>query len=119
MQRACFVVLLALLVLPQGTPVRADTPAADKERTERLARVGRLWGTVRYFHPHLAYKDIDWDAALVKALPKVTAARTDEEYAAAVQGMLDALGDPATRVIRRPASPAAGARARDPGPKGD
>ncbi|HSS47536.1 MAG TPA: S41 family peptidase, partial [Thermoanaerobaculia bacterium] len=60
--------------------------------------VVKLWGQVRYLHPWLAYKDVDWDAALVNAIPKVRAAATAEQYAAAVQGMLDALADPATRV---------------------
>jgi C-terminal processing protease CtpA/Prc len=68
------------------------------EHVDRLARVGKLWGTVRYLHPWVAYKDVDWDAALVAAIPKVREAKTPEEYRAAVQGMLDALGDPVTRV---------------------
>jgi len=68
------------------------------ENIDRLAHLGKLWGTVRYLHPWVAYKDIDWDAALVAALPRVRAAKTSEEYKAAVQGMLGALGDPATRV---------------------
>jgi hypothetical protein len=59
-----------------------------------------VWGTVRYLHPYLAYKDIDWDAALLETLPKVEAAKDDEAYRAAVQAMLDQLGDPGTRVAR-------------------
>ncbi len=82
------------------------------EPVDRLAHVGKLWGTVRYLHPWVAYKDVDWDAALVAALPRVRAAKTSEEYKAAVQGMLDALGDPLTRVsdpsppAKEPAQPA-------------
>ncbi|MFL6293668.1 MAG: S41 family peptidase [Thermoanaerobaculia bacterium] len=71
-------------------------------KVDRLAHVGRLWGTVRYLHPWLAYKDIDWDAALVAAIPKVRAAKTTEEYRAAVEGMLGALGDPLTHVVDPP-----------------
>jgi C-terminal processing protease CtpA/Prc len=70
-----------------------------------MTQLGRLWGTVRYLHPYLMDRDVDWDAALVAALPKVEAAKSREEYAAAVQGMLDALGDPMTRVL--PPEPAA------------
>jgi C-terminal processing protease CtpA/Prc len=66
----------------------------------------KVWGTVRYLHPYLAYKDIDWDAALVEALPKAEAAKDDDEFRAAVQAMLDRLGDPATRVARTVAQPA-------------
>lgn len=75
------------------------------ESIDRLARVGRLWGTVRYLHPWVAYKDVDWDAALVAALPKVRAAKSAEEYRAAVQGLLGALGDPVTRVADPPPPP--------------
>ena len=76
----------------------------DPARVERLVNLCKLWGAIKYFHPYLAYKDIDWDAALVKAIPKVQAAKTTGEYAAAVQSLLDALGDPATRVIRKETS---------------
>ncbi len=69
-------------------------------REERLAHLGRLWGQVRYRHPALAYRDIDWDAALVDAIPRVEAAETPAAYAEAVQGMLDVLKDSATRVLR-------------------
>jgi C-terminal processing protease CtpA/Prc len=73
---------------------------SEDSRIERLVSLCKLWGAVKYFHPYLAYRDdIDWDAALVSALPKVNAANSAGEYAAAVQSMLLALGDPATRVI--------------------
>lgn len=88
----------------------AQSPTTDSVRFDRLAALGRLWYAARLFHPYLAYRDIDWDGALVAAIPWVIAARTSAEYAAAVQGMLDALGDPATRVERKqvPGSPSTG-----------
>jgi C-terminal processing protease CtpA/Prc len=72
--------------------------ASPASGVERLSHLARLWGTVHYLHPWLAYKEIDWDAALVQAIPGVRAAQTPEQYAAAVQTMLGALGDPLTRV---------------------
>ena len=77
----------------------AARPVSDKLRIERLARLGKVWGTVRYVHPFLAYQDLDWDAPLFKAIPKVEAAKTKEDYAAAVGEMLAALGDPATAIV--------------------
>jgi len=83
-------------------PGLAVEPApADDPRIDRIARLCEVWGTVRYFHPYLAYKDIDWDAALIKSLPKVRAAKDTDEFAQSVQEMLNALGDPATQVIRK------------------
>lgn len=93
-------VLIALLLALTLSPlVAAETPAAPASHIERIAQTGRLWGFVRYLHPSLAYRDIDWDAALVGALPRIREAESPEEYAAAVQSMLDVLGDPVTRVL--------------------
>jgi C-terminal processing protease CtpA/Prc len=83
-----------------GAPVAAvAAPATYPERIERLVRVVRLWGTVRFHHPYLAYKDIDWDEALVAAAPRVLAAKSRQEYAAAVGTLLDAMGDPVTHLV--------------------
>jgi C-terminal processing protease CtpA/Prc len=79
-------------------PVRAQVGPLTLEpaQTERLAGLARLWGAVKFFHPVLAYRDIDWDGALIKAIPAVKSARTPTEYRTAINGMLAALGDPVT-----------------------
>lgn len=71
---------------------------AVPDRTERVIGAARVWAKAKFFHPYLAYKDIDWDAAFVKALPKIEAAATIEQYKAAVGEMLAVLGDPVTRI---------------------
>lgn len=88
-------------LLPQLTFTQ-NLPSEDS----RLLATGKLWTTVKYFHPYLAYRDIDWDKALVDALPKIRSATTQAEYAAAIQSMLEALKDPATHT--GPAAPSAG-----------
>jgi C-terminal processing protease CtpA/Prc len=98
-------VLLALFVpgaiqaQTSHTGLPGSTGGVEAKQIERLAALGKLWGTVKYFHPTLAYTDVNWDSALVAAIPKVRAARSGAEYAAAVQEMLGALNDPATRVV--------------------
>jgi hypothetical protein len=83
----------------------AAAPAGeDTARLERVAALGKLWAAVKYFHPALAYRDLDWDRALLDALPGAAAASSPGAYAAAVGSMLSVLGDPATRVL--PATPA-------------
>jgi hypothetical protein len=48
--------------------------------------VCKLWGAAKYFHPYLAYRDdIDWDAALVSAIPKVNAANSALAKVAAIK----------------------------------
>ncbi|MBC8043405.1 MAG: hypothetical protein IAF08_08155 [Rhizobacter sp.] len=72
--------------------------SVDSLRVNRLMKLSQLWGNIKYFHPYLAYREINWDSAFAAAVPKVEAASTPAEYAAAVQSMLTVLGDPATSV---------------------
>ena len=63
-------ILLVLSLLSRST--HAQTPATssgDDTRIARLAGLAKVWGTVKYFHPYLAYRDIDWDKALVDTIP--------------------------------------------------
>ena len=63
-------VLCFALVAPAATPLPAQT---DSLSVTRLSGLGRLWGEVKYFHPALATRsDLDWDAALVAAIPQVS-----------------------------------------------
>ncbi|MBL8148890.1 MAG: hypothetical protein JNN15_03060 [Blastocatellia bacterium] len=79
----------------------AEHEEGRSDRTERLAALGRVWGLVKLFHPYLGYKNIDWDGAAIKAIAKVNAAKTSEEYELAVSEMLAVLNDPVTRVIHK------------------
>lgn len=98
----------AALIAPAGATAQAGqdesvggrtSSLADTVTSARIDGVSRLWGRVKYFHPWLAYRhDVDWDAALVSAIPRVVGAATDADYAAALGGLLGALGDPATRI---------------------
>jgi C-terminal processing protease CtpA/Prc len=70
-----------------------DRWKAEDDRVARLAGMGRLWGAVKFFHPYLAYKDIDWDKALIETIPRVNAAKSSEEYNAAINHLLSFLND--------------------------
>ena len=51
---------------------------------------------MKYFAPALAYRAVDWDQALVDALPKIRAAQTPTQYESAVRSMMHVLdGAPA------------------------
>jgi C-terminal processing protease CtpA/Prc len=90
-RRAVAILLLAgSLVGAQALPTETD----------RLVATGKLWIIVKYFHPALAYRaDLDWDQALVEALPKIRAAQTVGEYEGAVRGMLRVLPQNATPTV--------------------
>ncbi len=90
---------LGTLCLAPGLGAEA-APTPQTTETARLAGLCKVWGVAKYFHPYLAYQPVDWDKALVTAIPKVRAAKTDAEYADAVDSMLAALHDPNTHVVR-------------------
>lgn len=108
--------LLVFSILCQSTPAHtlstahtpAPSPSTEDARIARLVGLAKVWGTVKYFHPYLAYRDIDWDKALIDAIPKVNAARTPQDYQAALNQMLAILNDKSTRadieVENKPAS---------------
>ncbi|HEX7359880.1 MAG TPA: S41 family peptidase [Bryobacteraceae bacterium] len=72
---------------------------------DRLVAAGRLWVTVRYFHPHIADGAAGWDTALVRNLPAIRAAKSPAQYVRALQSMLDVLHDPATYAFVHSAQP--------------
>lgn len=94
---------LVLLLLPavcldaRARQTAAPATSPDAARVERLVGLAKLWAAAKYFHPYLAYREVDWDKALVEAIPKVQAAKTPQEYGAALDRMLSVLGDAATR----------------------
>jgi C-terminal processing protease CtpA/Prc len=93
-------VAVALVFLGAG-PNKANAQS-DSATTARLASLGRLWGVVKYFHPMLASRGVDWDSALVATIPRVKNARSRAEYLESVDQMLGVLSDPLTRVNRPP-----------------
>jgi len=71
---------------------------------DNFVKLAEVWKTVKFEHPAMLRGDVDWDAALVRAVPKVQAAKNDAELAKAIGEMLAELDDPATRVVAREAA---------------
>ena len=102
-----FSAVIICFLFPPASP-GSHKPQSEIGNVEinRLVGLCRLWGYVKYFHPSLAYRpEIDWDAALVAAIPKVRNAKTSEEYAAALQGLLKTLDDSLTHIVSNSQSP--------------
>jgi C-terminal processing protease CtpA/Prc len=99
-KRALCALLVACVTFGTMSPLRA-APSAD----ERLLSLAQLWGDIRYFDPWLAYRNVDWDAAALAAIPEVANASSNEAFASAVQHMLAVLRDPFTGLAPSPASP--------------
>jgi C-terminal processing protease CtpA/Prc len=106
-EHICRVLLAIYLTWPaagRAAPPGNVTPAFH---TLSLAALGKIWGMVRYRHPFLldSERALDWDRALVEAIPIAARARNDDEAVAAMAVMLRHLGDPLTRVIASEAAP--------------
>lgn len=96
---------LSCLILSQAAQAQTQTPAqpatqsapsGEDARIARLAGLAKVWGAVKFFHPYLAYREIDWDKALIETLPRVNSARSAQEYQAALNQMLAVLNDRST-----------------------
>ncbi|HEU5022348.1 MAG TPA: hypothetical protein VFT60_10665, partial [Bryobacteraceae bacterium] len=74
-------------------------PAREASRVERLASLIRLWGTIRFFHPWIVSRPIDWDSAFIAAVPLAESAASQNDFARAISGMLATLHDPETLVL--------------------
>lgn len=89
--------------------VLAWSTFASAQGTARLEAVAKLWSDVRWTHPALADDSIDWDRALVDALPDIDAAADDAALAQAIGRLMAPLHDPQLRIgtaeVRRVAWP--------------
>jgi hypothetical protein len=86
-------VFSTLCIVTSAQNLRPSGQTSDRIRVERLAGLAKVWGTVKLFHPYLAYREIDWDKALIESIPQVNAAKTPQEYSVAINRMLEFLND--------------------------
>ncbi len=100
MRRKMAIIILVcqiFLVLPMLLHTK---PVQERpNRIELLEGLCRVWGIAKFFHPYMAYREIDWDKALVETIPLVDSAETGEAYRAAIDHLLSALNDPVTKTI--------------------
>ena len=90
------------MAIEARSAVEDGRSVAEEVRIARLVGLARVWGTVKYFHPALAYRDIDWDKAVIEAIPRVSAAKTPHDYETALNQMLAVLNDKSTRAAIDP-----------------
>ena len=74
------------------------------QQVDDLAVLGRVWGFVKYYHPAVARGDYNWDAELLRVLPKVLSSKSKDERSAVLSTWLTGLGPvPACATCREPA----------------
>ena len=72
------------------------------KQINRLADAGKVYGYIKYFHPFLQYKDINWDSIFVSKVEGIIHANSKEEYADVMQQLLSPLNDNLTRIVNMP-----------------
>ena len=88
---------LFLLLLFVSTFSFAQHPLTTTQ-INRLADAGKVYGYIKYFHPFLQYKEINWDSAFAANVEGIIDARNKEEYAAVMQRLFSTLDDNLTTV---------------------
>src|SRR5688500_4440004 len=92
--------LFILFLLSGGTSFSQQS--YTKDQINRLADAGKVWGYLKYYHPYLQYKNINWDSAFSTSVPKILEARNNKEYEISLKNLLSNLNDPVTTVIHIP-----------------
>jgi hypothetical protein len=72
------------------------------EQINRLADAGKVYGLVKYFHPYLQYKTLNWDSVFAANVEGIIVAKSKEEYSDVMQRMLSVLNDNLTCVVSTP-----------------
>lgn len=102
-----YVVVLMALGLVMAVAVSPSSADPGKEaskdpgkidRLDRMLGLARIWAEVKFFHPAMFQRAIDWDGALLQVIPEVEAASDAASYRAAIAHLLAAVGDPQTRI---------------------
>ena len=60
-------------------PAAAHAGDSLPDKPQRLLLLGKVWAQAKFFHPTIATTNVDWDGALLAAIPKVEAAKTVAE----------------------------------------
>jgi C-terminal processing protease CtpA/Prc len=71
----------------------------NEKRVHRLVGLCRVWGAVKYIHPFLAYKHVDWDQTLLDVIYRVNEAQSTADFKNGINQLLLALGDKNTRCV--------------------
>ena len=81
-----------------------DTKIWNQGATQRIADIGKLWGTLKYFHPELMKGRLDADQLLLATVDPLLKNPSNENFVTTIQQMLRMLHDSTTRIEQTPPS---------------
>ncbi|MUP46190.1 peptidase S41 [Gramella sp. BOM4] len=59
----------------------------SKKQEQRLYKLGKVWGFVKYHHPEIAKGNINWDNELFRFLPRINSDNFDAELASWISSL--------------------------------
>lgn len=61
--------------------------------TDKIASTCKVWGFLKYYHPHVANGEKNWDQQLFNILPLIDKAKNGQEYSMILEKWIDSLGN--------------------------
>ena len=74
----------------QGSKITLQNP--NRQQIDDLAKLGKVWGLLKYYHPAVADGQFNWDYELFRIVPKYLAAQTEPEKAKVLNDWINKLG---------------------------
>jgi C-terminal processing protease CtpA/Prc len=99
--RAIALLVLLLLAFESSAAPADDSGATGSgirvtrlspEQIQGLHLLGRVWGFLKYHHPHVTSGKIPWDVELLRIVPRVLDARDSAEVESRIVEWIDSLG---------------------------
>jgi C-terminal processing protease CtpA/Prc len=94
-----------VLVASAALAVSADD-APSTRRLSNLEKAAEVWSRLYFFHPLIVTEGIDWEKAMVEAIPAIEAAKNDDELVRALdRTLLSRIDDGEIRVFADASEP--------------
>ena len=90
------IILFFLILLCCTSCNQKATVSFSTNEEKSLVALGQLWGFLKYHHPAVANGNYDWDAELIKLIPKIFEAKNDSTWKKLLDNWVDSL-PPITR----------------------
>ena len=81
-----------LILIPLIVSVQLSTAQEKLNENKKLASTAKIWGFLKYYHPHVGSGKFNWDDELIQIIPKVEQATTKEELSLVYIDWLNHLG---------------------------
>lgn len=65
----------------------------ELSETDKLVQLAKVWGFLKYYHPHVSKGKFDWDKELIQIIPKIEKAKSKDQISSAYNEWIATLGN--------------------------